>query len=342
MRSLFIITLILSFMLTSCNKASSKVNYKFLNPTQGKDVAKFKDITITGEEMLQGLRSDIYKLEKQIYDLKFGKVKALLIEKLIASDPKSKGLTNDEYLEKFISSKITVADKEIEEFIKDKNIPAQHVNDQIKVKIKDHLKSTKAQSAIEAWLAEKTSGTPVEVYLDKPVTPKFNVNIEGAPTSGPQDAKVTIVEFSDFQCPFCAKGAEIVSALKKKYNNKVKFVFKHFPLPFHKQAELAANASMCINEQSGDKFWKMHDAMFADQSKLAEVDLIATAKTLGADEAKFTECLKSQKFANYVKADMEEGKKLGIDSTPTFYVNGKLLSGAQPIEVFSELIDEEL
>jgi protein-disulfide isomerase len=332
----------MTMILLSCTNAKSEVSYKFLKPTQSNDVAKYNDIVITRAEMEKGLKSDIYKLEKQIYDLKFGKVKALLIEKLIKADPQSKGMTNDAYLEKFIASKITISDKAVEEFIKEKNIPEKHVNPEIKVKIKDHLRATKNQEAIEGWLAEKTKSTPIEVYLNKPIAPKFKVNTAGSASSGPNDAKVTVVEFSDFQCPFCAKGADIVNALKKKYKGKVKFVFKNFPLPFHKQAEKAAVAAECVNEQGSDKFWKMHDAMFADQSKLAEADLIATAKKIGADEKKFTECLKTNKYLTKVKKDFAEGKELGIDSTPTFYVNGKIVNGAQPIEVFSELIEEEL
>ena len=329
-------------ILSACTKAKSEVTYKFLKPTQSKDVAKFNNITITRDEMEKGLRADIYKLEKQIYDLKFGKVKALLIEKLIKADPKSKGISNDEYLEKHIASKIEVSDKEVESFIKEKNIPKKHINPQIKVKIKEHLKTQKNQEAIENWLAEKTGSKAVEIYLNKPNAPRFKINTAGSPSLGPDDAKVTIVEFSDFQCPFCAKGAEIVEKLKKKYSGKVKFVFKHFPLPFHKQAEKAAVASMCVHEQNATRFWKMHDAMFADQSKLAESDLIATAKKLGSDEKKFTECLKTNKYLGKVKSDFAEGKELGIDSTPTFYVNGIIVNGAQPIEVFSELIDAEL
>lgn len=342
MRFLLILLSLMAMILSSCTNAKSEVSYKFLKPTQSNDVAKFKDIVITRTEMEKGLRADIYKLEKQIYDLKFGKVKALLIEKLIKADPQSKGMTNDAYLEKFIASKIVISDKAVEEFIKEKNIPQKHINPQVKVKIKDHLKAQKNQEAIEGWLAEKTKSTAVEVYLDKPMAPRFKVNTAGAASFGPSDAKVTVVEFSDFQCPFCAKGADIVNALKKKYKGKVKFVFKHFPLPFHKQAEKAAVAAECVSEQKAENFWKMHDSMFADQSKLSETDLAATAKKLGADEKKFTECLSTNKYLTKVKKDLAEGKELGIDSTPTFFVNGKIVNGAQPIEVFSELIDEEL
>jgi len=342
MRVLLILLSLMTMILSSCTNAKSEVSYKFLKPTQTNDVAKYKDIVISRAEMEKGLKADIYKLEKQIYDLKFGKVKALLIEKLIKADPKSKGMSNDQYLEKFIASKITISDKAVEAFIKEKNIPEKHINPQIKVKIKDHLKAQKNQEAIEGWLAEKTSSTPIEVYLDKPMAPKFKVNTDGSASFGPSDAKVTVVEFSDFQCPFCAKGADIVNELKKKYKGKVKFVFKHFPLPFHKQAEKAAVAAECVHEQDAAKFWKMHDAMFADQAKLSEKDLIATAKKLGADEKKMSECLKTNKHLAKVKKDFAEGKELGIDSTPTFYVNGKIVNGAQPIEVFSELIEEEL
>ena len=132
------------------------------------------------------------------------------------------------------------------------------------------------------------------------------------------------------------------SALEKKYGSKVKIAFKHFPLPFHAQARLAAEGSMCANAQNSKYFWKMHDTMFADQSRLDRDNLIITAKKAGANEAEFKACLDAGKFKGSVDADVAEGTNIGVKSTPTFFVNGKLIAGAQPIEVFSEVIDEEL
>ena len=153
---------------------------------------------------------------------------------------------------------------------------------------------------------------------------------------------MTIVEYSDFQCPFCSKAAVTVGEIEKKYGSKVKVVFKNYPLPFHSQARIAAEAAQCANEQGVKFFWKMHDAMFADQTKLDQDNLIATAKKAGVKEADFKSCLAATKHKAVIDADMAEGQKLGIKSTPTFFINGKLVSGAQPAEVFSEVIDEEL
>ena len=157
-----------------------------------------------------------------------------------------------------------------------------------------------------------------------------------------RDRTIREYVFSDFQCPFCAKGADVLKELKKKYGNKIKVAFKHFPLDFHKDAALASEASMCVYELKKDKFWSYHDALFADQSKLKKNDLIATAKKLGVDSGKFENCLNSGKYKGHVQGDIAQGRAVGVKSTPTFFVNGMMVNGAQPVEVFSKLIDQEL
>jgi protein-disulfide isomerase len=225
--------------------------------------------------------------------------------------------------------------------VKEKNIPESNINEQVKERIFSYMKEQKREEAISAHVAKLTKGSPVEVYFKKPRT-NLQVDVGQAPWMGGENAKVTIVEYSDFQCPFCSKGAKVVGDIKKKYGNKVKIAFKHFPLPMHPDAGPASEASMCVNEQSKDKFWKFHDIVFANQSKLSAADLATHAKAAGADEKKFKECFESKKYADFVKKDLADGEKLGIRSTPTFLVNGQLLSGALPIEQFSEVIDEEL
>src|SRR5690606_2330355 len=125
--------------------------------------------------------------------------------------------------------------------------------------------------------------------------------IGNAPVTGGKDAKVTIVEFSDFQCPFCAKGADVLNQLKKKYGNKIKVVFKNFPLPFHNHAEDAAVAGMCANEQGSNFFWKMHDQMFANQDALDSEGLKNTAKKIGLKMDQFEKCVSEKKYLSQVK-----------------------------------------
>ena len=191
-------------------------------------------------------------------------------------------------------------------------------------------------------MAKQTKTNPVEVYLQRPQAPVYDIHVGAAPFKGGADAKVTVVEFSDFQCQYCREGAQRLKELNQKYGNKIKIVFKNFPLSFHNHANIAAQAGFCAQDQGNDSFWKMHDKMFQDQKKLDKASLLASAKEIGLKMQEFTSCLESGKHKAKVESDVKEGEKLGLRSTPTFFVNGKLVKGLQPMEYFSELIDEEL
>lgn len=338
----FSLLLVVGLFGYGCSKATSKADYKFMKPAGDGVAAKAGGVTISEKELYAGIEADIYDAEMKIFEIKFNKLKNLLVEKIMKNDPKSKGLTNDEYFEKYIATKIKVEEKDVQAFIKERKIPAQQINDDVMAKIKQYLTSMKKQSALEEWIAEKTGKDGVTVYFQKPRRPSFDVQVGSAPTIGGENAKVTIVEFSDFQCPYCAEGAKVLKALKEKYGKKIKVAMKQFPLPFHTQAKGASIAALCVNEQSTEKFWKMHDQLFADQTKLSAEDLKNTAKSLGVDMAKYDTCVASDKTLKQVEADIEQGKALGVKSTPTFFVNGQLVRGALPVEEFSEVIDQEL
>ncbi len=327
----------------ACQKqADSKPNFIFKPAPAAGVAAKIGDEQILEKDLNAGIESDLYDAEMKVYEIKFGKLQAMLLEKFMNQDPNKKGLSNDDFLNKYIAKDVKVSDAEIEKFIKDRQIPKDQINPEIRERIKQYLEVEAKKLAVDKWIADKTKKTPVEVYIQKPQRPVFDVNIKDAPFKGKADAKVTIVEYSDFQCPFCSKASLTVAALEKKYGNKLKVAYKNYPLPFHSQARLAAEAALCAGEQDSKLFWKMHDAMFADQTKLDKENLLATAKKIGVKEADFKSCLEATKHKAVIDSDMAEGQKLGIKSTPTFFINGKLVSGAQPIEVFSEVIDEEL
>ena len=333
----------LTVVVIACQKdAQSKPNFIFKPAPSQEIVASMGGEAILEKDLVKGIESDLYEAELKVYEIKYAKLQAMLLEKFMNQDPDKKNLSNDEFLDKHIAKSVKVTDAEIEKFIKDRQIPKDQVNPEIKARIVEYLTVESKKVAVDNWIAQKTKKTPVEIYIQKPSLPMFDVKVGDAPFKGDSDAKVTIVEFSDFQCPFCSKGAQVLTALEKKYGSKVKIAFKHYPLPFHAQARIAAEASMCANEQNVKSFWKMHDAMFADQSKLDKDNLIATAKKAGVKEAEFKACLESGKYKAKVDSDVAEGGALGIKSTPTFFINGKLISGAQPIEVFSEVIDSEL
>lgn len=327
----------------SCNKTvESKPAFLFKSAPDQSAGVKVGSQVISKTELFKGIESELYEAELKVFELKMNKMKARVLEVLMEQDPKKKGLTNDQYLEKFVTANIKITSKQVAAFVKERKIPKEHLNDQMKTRIKQYLVIEEKKKAIDVWLGNKTKSTPVEVYFQKPERPVFSVVSGDSPFTGGADAKVEVVEFSDFQCPFCSKGATIMNELKKKYGSKIKIVFKNFPLPFHNHAKKAAEAALCVHEQDKKKFWAMHDAMFADQTKLDRAGLVASAKKLKVKMDQFTKCLDSEKYAAKVAATTEEGKGIGVKSTPTFFVNGKMINGAHPVDVFSELIDQEL
>ena len=189
------------------------------------------------------------------------------------------------------------------------------------------------------------SGGAVDSGQNKP-SEVVNVELGDSPVQGSGEAKVIMVEFSDYQCPFCGKFySESYSSLKKEYidTGKVRLVFKDFPLDFHPEAQKAAEAARCVREQISDVgYWRMHDKLFENQESLSLENYKKWARELDLDGKKFDSCLDSGKYADKVKADLAYGQQLGVSGTPSFFVNGKVIEGAQPYSVIKQIIDREL
>lgn len=186
---------------------------------------------------------------------------------------------------------------------------------------------------------QKNAGSAPQPEEAKVLGPN-DLNIVGAPTKGPKNAPVTLVAFSDFQCPFCSRVVPTLKELEKQYEGKLKIAFKNQPLPFHNNARGAAAAGLAANEQG--KFWEMHDKMFANQQALDRPSLEKYAAEIGLDMGKFKAALDSNKFESVIATDSAEGAKVGASGTPTFFINGRQVVGAQPIEQFKAVIDDEL
>ncbi len=171
---------------------------------------------------------------------------------------------------------------------------------------------------------------------------RVDLDVAGEPArGGPAGAPVTIVEFSDFECPFCGRVEPTLKKVRETYGDKVRMVFKQFPLTnLHPQAQKAAEAALCAQDQG--KFWELHDAMFGDQKNLEIADLEAKAQKLGLDAASFKRCLESGSKAAAVTEDVRQGSVAGVSGTPALFVNGQLVSGAVPYEKLAETIDQEL
>jgi len=211
----------------------------------------------------------------------------------------------------------------------------------------DPMDVSRGEKEIEVELAKRAEQKKKEAAER---TAKLAESLEGRPFRGAADAKVTIVEFSDFQCPYCARGASTVEQILAKYPNDVKFVFQNFPLNFHPWAKPAAIAALCAAEQDHDAFWALHDGYFAHQKELKPDNVVAKSKEYlkgsKIDIAKWEKCAGDPESAEYkaaakkVEADQAFGQAMGVSGTPGFFVNGEFLNGAQPLTAFVPLIEK--
>jgi protein-disulfide isomerase len=204
------------------------------------------------------------------------------------------------------------------------------------------LKSgVKPDKLYERLMADAAAAAPAPAAAAPAAPPAVqDVAVGAAPIKGPSNAPVTIVEWSDFQCPFCSRVEPTIKQIEDQYGSKVKVAWKNQPLPFHPFARPAAMAAMAANEQG--KFWEYHDKLFANQQQLDRASLERYAQELGLDMSRFKAALDSNKFESQIQADSAEGTRLGANGTPTFFINGRQVIGAQPIEAFKSIIDEEL
>jgi protein-disulfide isomerase len=162
----------------------------------------------------------------------------------------------------------------------------------------------------------------------------------GAPTRGPRNAKITIVEFSDFECPYCAKAVGEIAAVMAAYPNDVKLVFKQFPLDMHPHAMMAAEASLAAHDQG--KFWEMHDKLFANARQLSRETVFAFAQSIGLDMMRFARDMESGRFRKVVEADVAEGDKIGVFGTPSLFIDGKPYRGPVMLSILKPILDDEL
>jgi protein-disulfide isomerase len=211
--------------------------------------------------------------------------------------------------------------------------------DQIRPQVAEFLRTERRKEASEKLQQRLKQEQKVRINL-QPY--RVQLNNDGAPSTGPANAAVTLVEFSDFQCPYCGRFFPTLKQVEQGYGDKLRIVYRQYPLTnLHPNAFKAAEASLCANDQG--KFWEMHDAMFQDQDHLAVKDLKATAARLGLDQKKFNTCLDTGRHTERVQEDMAEGSKVGVTGTPALFVNGAPMEGgAVPYEVVAQAIDKAL
>ena len=279
---------------------------------------------------------------QKLYDGRRSALDAIVAEMLVAEAAKGKGMSPDAYVESEISRRAKpVTDADVVTFYQSNVNQMQGRSLEVMAPaINRYLAEQQQAAARQALIAELKKGGPsLRVLID---APRHDIALaETDPALGGAEAPVTIVEFSDFQCPFCQRVAPTLKQVQKTYGDKVRIVWKDFPLTqIHPEAFKAGEAAHCAGEQG--KFWEYHDRLFANQQALQADSLKKYAADLGLDTAKFNACVDSAKYGDRVREGVAQGSRLGVNSTPTLYVNGRMLSGAQPYEIISAVIDEEL
>jgi len=304
-----------------------------------KPVAIVEGQPIFEQDLMSVAGPSLLELGKQEYKAKSDALDKLIRKKIVEAEAKKRGLTADELLKQEVDSKVAdPSDEEAKGYYLAVKSQTTLPFDQIKPQVIQHLKASAIQEARDKFVDSLRDKAQVSILLQAPVV---HVDYDSARVKGDPGAPVTIVEFADFQCPYCGKVQPTLKTVLAKYQGKVKLAFRDFPLStIHPHAEMAAEGSRCALEQG--KYWEMHDAMFGDQAKLEEADLVKTAAGLGMDQKAFESCLKSGKYKAAVGRDAEAGSQVGVNGTPAFFINGEFLNGAQSDADFDKIIDREL
>lgn len=308
-------------------------------PPSKQPVATVGDQTIYDTDLASSAEGQLQALHSQEFQIKRKALDSLIEQKLLENAAKAKGLTTDQLLKQELDAKVKdPSDDAIQGFYWAQsgklNTP---LDDTLKAQLRESIKQTQTRQLREEYIKSLREESKVVVLLSPP---RVQVAYDPKRLRGNSKAPVMIVEFSDYQCPYCHQVEPTVKTLLAKYGDKVSFSYRDFPLAsIHQNAMIAAEASRCAEEQG--KFWEYHDQLFT-ASKLEKDALIEYARNLKLDDKQFESCLTSEKYKADIDKDEQEGRKAGVNGTPGFFINGVFLNGAQPKEAFANVIDDEL
>jgi len=282
------------------------------------------------------------RMLQELYDTRLRALDILIGERLIEREAVRRGLTRDALLESELPSRtLSVTEEEVTLiYERNRNQFGNRTYEQMAPEIREFIESQRPMQALHAYMnALRRDATDEVTVLLEP--PRQNVDVlEEDPSQGSASASVEIVEFSDFDCPYCKRATDILSQVLSEFGEQIRLVYKDYPLPSHPNAFKAAEAGNCANDQG--RFWDFHDKMFASQGSLDVPSLKEYAAELGLNVEVFSACLDQGQHTNRVQRDLEIGSAYGVSSTPTLFINGRVVVGAIPYENFVEILREEL
>ncbi len=300
-------------------------------------VARVGDKDITAGDLEAEAGPVLMKLRQQMFDAQMQVLEAKIFDILAEKAAAEAGVSPEQWL----ADNLAVPEPSEAEIAK---VMAQYrsrlskEDDQARKQVLDYLKQQGAQGARADLQQRLAEAAGVKIFLDPPrVEP---VLADHNPYRGPADAPIVLIEYTDYQCPFCGRVQPTLETLRERYGDSIRMVFKNLPLAMHKQAPFAAEAALCAGDQEG--FWPLHDWLFANHTAISRETVLAQAGEQGLDVDALTACLDEGRYTAAVEADMKEAGSFGITGTPGFVVNGRILTGAQPLESFVKIIDDEL
>jgi len=301
-------------------------------------VAKVGSTEITMEELEESLAPQLAELERQKRKILEDGIQGVVDSKLLELEAGARGVSLDQLFQAEIEAKVDdISDEEVAQFYEQNKARINRPLEQMTPQIRTYLGNQKRNTLRGDLLSGLRQKYPTRILLEPTRADVFDAS---SPAKGPADAAVTIVEFSDFQCPYCKRVNPTIDQAMETYGDKLRVIFRQYPLSFHQHAQKAAEASLCAHEQG--KFWELHDAMFANQAALGVDQLKAKAAELGMQADQFNQCLDSSKYQKAVAQDFVDGQRAGVSGTPAMFVNGRFLSGAVPFETLARLIDDEI
>lgn len=301
-------------------------------------VARIGDEQIRLEQLEKEVRSQLIEIDNARYEALKNGLDRMVADRILATEAKARGVTTEELLASEVKSKINEPTEEeiASVYEASKSELGDATLEQVRPQIIQFLAQRQEAVATRDFVEKLRAKYKPQIFLK---APKVEVATGDLEARGPANAPITLVAFSDYECPYCKRAETTVEQVLEAYPDKIRYYHRDFPLDFHAQARPAAIAARCANEQA--KFWPYRTALFTSQD-LSEERFKAIADETGLDRAKFDECLASGKFGAAVDKDMADGVTVGVNGTPAFFVNGRMLSGAQPLDAFKQVIDSEL
>jgi len=308
-------------------------------PPPRRAIAQIGDQTIYDDDLFSSIGVQLWQIKNQEYDLKITAIENLLNQRALENEAKNQGLSEDELLAQAVDSKLSPPTaSEVEAYYLAQKSTLNRPLESVKSQLESALTEARLQQARQDYINQLRRKSGAAILLNRP---KVEITADPSRIKGNPDAPITIVEFADFQCPYCQSVQPTLKAIMDKYQGKVRLGFRDYPLrQIHPQAQQAAEASRCAGAQG--KFWEYHDLLYAKQGKLNLASLKEQARTATLDMAGFEACLANGKFRPLIDSDLQSGSIAGVSGTPAFYINGVALIGAQPLAAFEKVIETAL